>query len=142
MALRAASETEPSLGRNAGPKSRSNLKRRTDTDSFGGMDSPGPSEGNKLQRLKGSSQRSSSVGNSQRDLVTVKIEEGAEGNKGQIAERTGLLGVGAEVVYRHKKGSNQEGEGMQCVILSITGDGQKKKYVFLHLKINPFSTLY
>lgn len=129
MALRQASESDQQPSRSSGSKSRSNLKRRTDNNDIGSsMDSPGPS-GEKLHRFKGNSQRSGSVGGSQpRDIVAIKVEEGVEVNKGQLAERTGQLVVGAEVMYRHpKKAIPVEGEGIQCIIKMITGDGMKKK---------------
>ncbi|KAH8698503.1 SGF29 tudor-like domain-containing protein [Talaromyces proteolyticus] len=109
-ALRSASEAENSAGRAVSlPKS------------------------NKLNRVKGSTQRSSSVSSAghardTRDSVSVKLEEGAEGAKGTVAERSGQFVIGAEVVYKHKNKQGVEGEGIQCIIKSISGDGTKKRY--------------
>ncbi|EEA25653.1 hypothetical protein EYB25_002898 [Talaromyces marneffei] len=110
-ALRSASEAETTISRAASlPKS------------------------NKLNRVKGSTQRSSSVSSSghakdSRDSVSVKLEEVAEGAaKGTIAERNGQFVIGAEVVYKHKSKQGAEGEGIQCIIKNIYGDGYKKKY--------------
>ena len=65
-----------------------------------------------------------------RDSVSVKLEDVAEGAaKGTIAERSGQLVIGAEVVYKHNKKQGAEGEGIQCIIKSIYGDGYKKKYL-------------
>lgn len=92
----------------------------------------------KLNRVKGSVQRSSSVSSAHtrdgrdRDGVSVKLEEGSESTKGTIAERSGHFVVGAEVVFKHNKNKmGVEGEGIQCIIKSITGEGLKKRYVSL-----------
>ncbi|KAL1980284.1 hypothetical protein VTN96DRAFT_4398 [Rasamsonia emersonii] len=109
-ALRSASEAEAPLSRAASiPKS------------------------NKLNRVKGSTQRSSSVSSAHtrdgRDGVSVKVEEGAEGAKGTPAERSGQFFIGAEVVFKHNKNKQGvEGEGIQCIIKGISGEGHKKRY--------------
>lgn len=120
------------------PKSR---KKRNEIDSSA-IDSPGPSAvpvSDKLNRVKGSVQRSASVSSTQardgrdgRDGVSVKIEEGTEGAKGTLAERSGQLVIGAEVVFKHNKNKQGvEGEGIQCIIKGISGEGHKKRYVHL-----------
>lgn len=135
-ALRQASEAEAPLNRAASlSKSR---KKRNEMD--GASDSPappGPSVSEKASRIKGAVPRSGSVPSTQgresrdiRDNVTVKIEEGTEGTKGTIAERSGQLVIGSEVVFKHNKNEQGvEGEGIQCIIKTITGDGNKKRYV-------------
>lgn len=145
-ALRSASEAEAPLSRLASlPKFR---KKRNETDGSA-AESPGPSAtsaSDKLNRVKGTAQRSSSVSSNQprdaRDSVTVKVEEGAEPTKGTIAERSGQLVIGAEVVFKHNKNKQGvEGEGIQCIIKGISGDGHKKRYIhpqggfFMHLLI-------
>lgn len=135
-ALRQASEAEAPLNRAASlSKSR---KKRNEMD--GASDSPappGPSVSEKASRIKGAVPRSGSVPSTQgresreiRDNVAVKIEEGTEGTKGTIAERSGQLVIGSEVVFKHNKNEQGvEGEGIQCIIKTITGDGNKKRYV-------------
>lgn len=142
-ALRQASEAEAPLNRAASlSKSR---KKRNEMD--GASDSPappGPSVSEKASRIKGAVPRSGSVPSTQgresreiRDNVAVKIEEGTEGTKGTIAERSGQLVIGSEVVFKHNKNEQGvEGEGIQCIIKTITGDGNKKRYV-----LTPFSPI-
>jgi SAGA-associated factor 29 len=129
-ALRQASEAEAPLSRAASlSKSR---KKRNDFDGSA-TDSPGPVGGpsDKGGRSKGGTQRSTSASSTQvRDNVQVKIEEGAESAKATPAERNGQLTVGAEVVFKHNKNKQGvEGEGIQCIIKGITGEGNKKRWV-------------
>jgi SAGA-associated factor 29 len=42
------------------------------------------------------------------------------------------------VVYKHNKKQGAEGEGIQCIIKSIYGDGYKKKY--LHIWIANYTS--
>ncbi|KAL5333262.1 SGF29 tudor-like domain-containing protein [Aspergillus crustosus] len=128
-ALRQASEAEAPMSRAASlSKSR---KKRNDMDGSA-TDSPGPSGGlsDKGGRPKGATQRSTSVSSTHvRDNVQVKIEEGSESTKGTLAERNGHLAVGAEVVFKHNKNKQGvEGEGIQCIIKGISGEGNKKRY--------------
>lgn len=130
-ALRKASEAEAPPNRaTALSKSR---KKRSDMDTSA-TESPAASGADKSSRSKGGVPRSASVSSTQAregrgDGTAVKIEEGAEGTKGTVAERSGLLVVGAQVVYKHNKNKHGvEGEGIQCIIKNITGDG-KKRYV-------------
>ncbi|RHZ69066.1 hypothetical protein CDV55_107671 [Aspergillus turcosus] len=135
-ALRQASEAEAPFNRAASlVKSR---KKRSDVDGSA-TDSPGPSVppvSDKIGRIKGV-QRSTSASSPQtrdgRDIrdsgVMVKIEETAESIRGTIAERNGQLVIGAEVVFKHNKNKQGvEGEGIQCIIKGISGDGPKKRY--------------
>lgn len=130
-ALRKASEAEAPGGRsNALSKSR---KKRSDMDSSA-ADSPSASGADKSSRSKGGVPRSASVSSTQAresrgEGVAVKIEEGSEGTKGTMAERSGILQVGAQVVFKHNKNKQGvEGEGIQCIIKNISGDGHKKRY--------------
>ncbi|KAJ5091510.1 hypothetical protein NUU61_006380 [Penicillium alfredii] len=130
-ALRKASEAEAPPNRSTSlSKSR---KKRTDMEGSA-TDSPGPSGVDKAGRGKGGVPRSTSVSSTQAregrgDGVSVKVEEGTEGTKGTVAERSGLLVVGAQVVFKHNKNKQGvEGEGIQCIIKGISGDGQKKRY--------------
>lgn len=85
----------------------------------------------KFTRVKSSANRSSSVSSSghARDGGSVKAEDGADGAKGSAAgDRTGQLVVGAEVVFKHNKNKQGvEGEGIQCIIKGISGDGSKRR---------------
>ncbi|KAJ5752669.1 hypothetical protein N7520_009586 [Penicillium odoratum] len=130
-ALRKASEAEAPPNRSSAlSKSR---KKRSDMESSA-TDSPGASGVDKSSRSKGTVPRSASVSSTQaregrNDGVAVKIEEGSEGTKGTVAERSGLLVVGAQVVFKHnKKQQGVEGEGIQCIIKNISGDGHKKRW--------------
>ena len=99
-------------------------KRRPDTtDSAADSPSLGAaSMVEKTGRSKSNANRSTSVGSRVRD------GEAAEGTKGTVAEKDGQLFVGAEVVFKHnKKQHGMEGEGIQCNIRSITGEGSKKR---------------
>lgn len=129
-ALRKASEAEAPPNRaNALSKSR---KKRSDMESSA-TDSPGASSADK-SRSKGAAPRSTSVSSNQTregrsEGIMVKIEEGSEGTKGTVAERSGQLVVGAQVVFKHNKNKQGvEGEGIQCIIKGISGDGHKKRY--------------
>ncbi|EEA25652.1 hypothetical protein TMatcc_006120 [Talaromyces marneffei ATCC 18224] len=134
-ALRSASEAETTISRAASlPKSSKQSFARDGTASHAATASNSALLPDKLNRVKGSTQRSSSVSSSghakdSRDSVSVKLEEVAEGAaKGTIAERNGQFVIGAEVVYKHKSKQGAEGEGIQCIIKNIYGDGYKKKY--------------
>ncbi|KAJ5097113.1 hypothetical protein N7456_007834 [Penicillium angulare] len=129
-ALRKASEAEAPPQRSSGlSKSR---KKRSDMESSA-TDSPSASGVDKTSRSKGNVPRSTSVSSAQgqgrNDGIAVKIEEGSEGIKGTVAERSGLLVVGAQVVFKHNKNKQGvEGEGIQCIIKNISGDGHKKRW--------------
>ncbi|KAJ5729138.1 uncharacterized protein N7483_003646 [Penicillium malachiteum] len=130
-ALRKASEAEAPPNRSSAlSKSR---KKRSDMESSA-TDSPSASGVDKSSRSKGAPPRSTSVSSTQaregrNDGVAVKIEEGSEGTKGTVAERSGHLVVGAQVVFKHNKNKQGvEGEGIQCIIKNISGDGHKKRW--------------
>lgn len=125
IALRSASEADPQT--RAGPTGKPR-KRKTETDTPV-ADSPTTSIADKLNRLKSSTHRSASVSSSQaREAVSVKSEDGGESTKITAAEKSGHLFVGAEVVFKHnKKQQGVEGEGIQCIIKSIAGEGHKKR---------------
>jgi len=130
-ALRKASEAEAPPNRSASfNKSR---KKRNEVEGSV-TDSPSASGADKSARSKGTAPRSSSVSSNtqpreggRQDMV--KIEEApSEGTKGTIAERSGVLQIGAQVVFKHNKNKQGvEGEGIQCIIKAITGEGQKKR---------------
>lgn len=132
IALRSATEADPQSRAPSVPKSR---KRKNDHEGSA-ADSPGPATiavSEKLNRIKGSAQRSTSVSSMQareaRDSVSVKIEEGTEAAKGTAAEKSGQFVIGAEVVFKHnKKQHGVEGEGIQCIIKNVSGEGSKKRY--------------
>ncbi|KAJ5188334.1 hypothetical protein N7491_004658 [Penicillium cf. griseofulvum] len=133
-ALRKASEAEAPPNRSASfNKSR---KKRNEVEGSV-TDSPSASGADKSARSKGTVPRSASVSSStqareggRQDNIMVKIEEGpSEGTKGTVAERNGLLVVGAQVVFKHNKNKQGvEGEGIQCIIKAVNGEGPKKRY--------------
>ncbi|PGH17562.1 hypothetical protein AJ80_04740 [Polytolypa hystricis UAMH7299] len=129
-AMRKAAESEGQPSRSSGMKQR---KGRRDAEGSA-ADSPAPSmsaTSDKLNRLKGSSQRSASVSSNQaREGVSAYSEESMEGVKGTAAEKNGQLFVGAEVVYKNHTKTKREGEelGIQCIIKATTGEGRGKRY--------------
>lgn len=134
-ALRTASESEPSRIPPS-QKPRVNKRQRLDAppkvDVDGLAESPGPSPSVVISasRLKGSSVRSGSVASvTAKDgkEAVVKIEDGVEGGKGTLPENRTKLTVGAEVAYQPTK----EGDWIQCTIISVSGEGKKKRYVDL-----------
>lgn len=134
-ALRKASEAEAPPNRSASfNKSR---KKRNEIETPV-TESPSASGADKSTRSKGSAARSSSVSSNhqtrdsaRQENIMVKIEESpSEGAKGTIAERSGVLQVGSQVVFKHNKNKQGvEGEGIQCIIKAIIGEGQKKRQV-------------
>lgn len=124
-ALRAASEIEP---RNAPTsKSRNQKNKPPKPEMDGAADSPGPSPSmaTSATKLKGSSVRSGSVP-SVKD-ISIKIEEGSEGSKGPLAERMGKFIVGAVVAYKQAKMKEDGSQWIQCNIINITEDRNKKR---------------
>lgn len=129
IALRSASEA-------ADPQSRSlsqnkSRKRKGDVD-LASTESPAPSSSgvssDKLNRIKGGAQRSTSVSSSHRG-DTASLDNGVEG--GRPSEKADHLVIGAEVVFKHnKKQQGVEGEGIQCIIKNITGEGNKRRYAW------------
>lgn len=129
-ALHPATEPQP---RNAASAKARNPKRAIgETDSAVG--SPAPlSDANveKTKKSKTHMQRSTSVASQvPREVQATKPEEGVDGARGSAAEKAGTLKVGAAVMYRPNKAShNFDGEGIQCTIKSLLGDGAKKRYM-------------
>lgn len=130
-ALRQASEAEAPLNRIAALQKSRKKRNEVDGSATDSTIQPGLPVSEKLSRVKGSVQRSISVpsqGREGRDGIAVKIEEGAESPKSTASERGGQLVVGAEVVFRHNKNKQGiEGEGIQCIIKGISGEGFKKR---------------
>lgn len=128
-ATRTNEEAQPRNG--AVPKSRKLQRQGGDSDTVADSPGPSPSESKKdgLKRVKGATQRSSSVPSSgARAGAGGKADDDGALHKGLRAERDGHFVVGAEVFYRHPKGAlNVEGEGIQCIIKKVWPD--KKPYV-------------
>ena len=126
-ALRQASEAEAPLSR--GASMGKGRKKRGDMDGSS-TESPAPSISVRINRpAPRSSSVSSTPARETRDNVAVKVEEPSEGTKGTMAERSGQLVLGAEVVFKQNKNKQGvEGEGIQCTIKHITGEGSKKRY--------------
>lgn len=132
-ALRNASESDPP--RNP-PMAKSRTQKRQKVEAAESVaDSPGPSPSVLIpsSRLKGSSVRSASVPSvtaKEGKDVAIKSEDGVEGGKGTLLDRVAKLTVGAEVAYKPSK----EGDWIQCTIISISGEGNKRRYV--HAKLS------
>jgi SAGA-associated factor 29 len=128
-ATRTNEEAQPRNG--AVPKSRKLQRQGGDSDTVADSPGPSPSDSRKdgLKRVKGATQRSSSVPSSgARAGAGGKSDDDGALHKGVRAERDGQFVVGAEVFYRHPKGAlNVEGEGIQCIIKKVWLD--KKPYV-------------
>lgn len=146
-ALRQASEAEAPLNRIASLQKSRKKRNEADGSATDSALPPGLPVSDKLSRVKGGIQRSTSVpsqtrdGRDGRDGIAVKIEEGAESPKSTLAERTGQLVIGAEVVFKHNKNKQGiEGEGIQCIIKGISGEGFKRRYVS-DSRIHPTSKL-
>ena len=117
-AMKAEDEPAP---RNGAPKSRKGQRPIVESDVI--VDSPGPSPNDGrpdvLKRVKGASQRSSSVASQSRAAAASK-EDGAEINRGIQAERAGQLTVGTEVFYKFPRGAKEpEGEGIHGIIKKV-----------------------
>ena len=125
MALRAASETEPSrLPQQAKPRNPKRQKLDTDGTVETAPTSPNPPFA--ANRLKGTSTvRSVSVPPKPEPIV--KIEEGSEGSKGPAGERAGKFFIGAEVAYKQARPKEDGSQWIQCHITSITESGNKKR---------------
>lgn len=82
-------------------------------------------------RLKGSaSVRSGSVASTRdgRDR-DVDMKDAGE-TKGATAERAGKLKVGAEVAYKQAKAKDDGSQWIQCIILQVLENGNKRRYEF------------
>ncbi|KAI9851155.1 MAG: SAGA HAT/Core module component [Thelocarpon superellum] len=135
-ALRTASEIDVPRASTA-LKPRNPKRTKIDTDVAIESPAPSPSIASTAShpRLKGSVGRSGSVSSIAKDGkdTAVKIEEGlnasgVEGVKGTSAEKAGLLVKNAEVAYKQSKVKDFEGEWIQCIIISVTGEGKQKRY--------------
>ena len=119
-AMKSADEPAP---RNGAPKSRKGQRPIVESDVI--IDSPGPSPNDNrtdmLKRVKGTSQRSSSVASQSRAATATKDE--VELNRGIQAEKSGHLVVDTEVFYKFPRGSKEpEGEGIHGIIKKVWQD--------------------
>lgn len=138
-ALHPATEPQPRTAATA--KARNPKRVIGETDSAVG--SPAPLSDVNVEKVKKSKthmQRSASVtSQAPRDGQAARLEDAVDGARGSAAEKAGTLKVGAAVMYRPNKAShNFDGEGIQCTIKSLQGDGIKKRYnsafciIYLH----------
>jgi SAGA-associated factor 29 len=133
-ALRTASEIDPPSRTSTAFKPRNPKRAKLEGDN--NMDSPAPSPNvpgslTGHPRLKGSTGRSGSVSSIVKDVKdgTAKSDDALlDGNKGNSAEKAGLLVKGAEVAYKQSKSKGVEGEWIQCLIMSVNGEGKQKRY--------------
>jgi hypothetical protein len=120
--LAAIKSSEEPAPRNGTGKSRKNNKQILESDVIDSPTTPVDSRGDVLKRIKGNSQRSSSVA-SQNRVASVK-EDVPEPK----ADKTGPLSVGTDVFYRiqpgekDEKGIIVEGAGQHQVIKKILQD--------------------
>lgn len=134
-ALRTASESDSSRippHQKGRVTKRQRLEAPQKADGDGAAESPGPSPSVVISasRLKGSSVRSASVASvTAKDgkEAVIKTEDGVEGGKGTLPENRTKLTVGAEVAYLPSK----DGDWIQCTIISVSGEGKKKRYANL-----------
>lgn len=114
-AMKASDEPAP---RNGAGKARKNQKQILESDLVADSPAPTPNEGrgDVLKRVKGASQRSSSVA-SQNRAASVK-EDVAE------SKAPGPLAVGTEVFYRLQSADADEGVGQHQIIKRVV---QEKK---------------
>lgn len=122
-ALRSSSEATDSQPRAAAANGKQR-KRKAESEAteISGSQS---AISDKASRIKGNFQRSSSVGG-----TAIKTEDGE--TRSATGDKSSQLFVGAEVVFKHsKKQQGIEGEGIQCIIKSISGEGHKKRLVVL-----------
>ncbi len=134
-ALRTASESDSSRippHQKGRVTKRQRLEAPQKADGDGAAESPGPSPSVVISasRLKGSSVRSGSVASvTAKDgkEAVIKTEDGVEGGKGTLPENRTKLTVGAEVAYLPSK----DGDWIQCTIISVSGEGKKKRYANL-----------
>jgi SAGA-associated factor 29 len=94
-------------------------------------------------RLKGTGGRSTSVPSvvpkEAKEAPTLKTEEPLSASaiesvgtpRATGTEKSGVLKIGTEVAFRNTKHKGLDGEFIQCTILSVVGDGVKKRYVYL-----------
>ncbi|KAH0562479.1 hypothetical protein GP486_002836, partial [Trichoglossum hirsutum] len=153
-ALRAASESDTTRAAPASsvpPKSRNPKRKLDETPASNTMETP-TQPSNPLStsvstpgghtRLKATTGRSGSVPSvapkEAKDVPALKIEEPVSastiesvGTPSKIAgiEKSGAsLKVGTEVAFRNNKHKGLDGEFIQCTVISVVGDGVKKRY--------------
>jgi hypothetical protein len=114
---------EPPARNSATTKGSRSKAPRTSNEVDTVVDSPGPSPSETrvdvLKRVKGTTQRSSSVASAARSAAP-RVDDSPDNNRGLIAEKAGLLVIGTEVFYKLPKGTpEEEGAGIQCIIKKI-----------------------
>ena len=138
-ALRQASETESARAAQVVVKPRNVKRQKLETDGATDTNSPAPAPNATpsvvlpASRLKDNPKiRGGSVPATREVKLepTIKIEEGTEGIKGPAGEKAGKFYVGTEVAYKQAKPKEDGSQWIQCNITSISGDGNKKRYVF------------
>jgi len=117
--------------RNGQAKSRKHQRPTIESDAAAESPGPGPGDGRSeiMKRLKGTSQRSSSVASQGRATGAVK-DDGSETHKGIQAERTGQLVVGTDVFYKFPKDQQEEGVGIHGIIKKVWQDKKPSVAVF------------
>ncbi|KAI9799765.1 MAG: hypothetical protein M1833_003884 [Piccolia ochrophora] len=132
-ALRNATENE--APRVVAPLKSRNPKRKLEGDGTADSPAPSPSVLPPTGRLKSVSGRSGSVPSVPKEVkdMALKVDDAlsdrhVDGAKGTSAEKAGLLVKDAEVAYKQSKQKGVEGEWIQCIIISVSGEGKHKRY--------------
>ncbi|KAI9669516.1 MAG: SAGA HAT/Core module component [Trizodia sp. TS-e1964] len=133
IALRNASENEPTPRASTLPKVSRNFKRKLEREDNAESPGPSPNMPSTTTRLaKGASVRSASVPFIFKDTkeASVKVEDSAIGSVAEVSKADSLspLQIKSEVAYKQSKGKGIDGDWIQCTIISVIGEGQKKRY--------------
>ncbi|KAI9715334.1 MAG: hypothetical protein M1812_005979 [Candelaria pacifica] len=128
--LRTHSENNPTVPSrptklNNGPRGVRNTSSLVSTDSPAA--SPGLSTSARPTIKDAKASRSGSVSSALNAIA--KTEDGVEGAKPAMPERTGPLYVGAQVAYRpNKMKIASEYEWIQCRVVAVNGEGKQRRY--------------
>ena len=126
-ALSEATREAPLPSQRIGPGKMRKSKPGPGSQIESSTDSPAPSPifpG----RLKGNAMRAGSVARDSKNTIS-RSDDSNDGAKGLSAERAGKFHVGAEVAYKQAKPKEDGGQWIQCIILSVTEIGNKKRFV-------------
>lgn len=112
-------ENTPASGRGAAAfKQRA---KRSGIDSEAPTDSPVPTSD--VKRVKGQSQRSSSVASQTPKDGNSRPDEGPDSSRNSVVERAKMLVLHAEVAYKQSKATHDsDGERIHCTIIGIRKD--------------------
>lgn len=133
----AGREDTQAPGRGSAASKQRGSKRSTLDNETAATDSPGPSpsdvrSSDQLRRVKGQSQRSSSVASQTPRDGASRLEDGLDGSRSTAAERVKMLVLHAEVAYKQSKTTHDsDGERIHCTINGIRKDKGRYEAVSL-----------